>query len=287
MKSTNLTIVMPTYNRADVLRENVSSLLKSNYDFELLIIDDGSTDDTEEVVKTFQDRRITYIKHSTNAGYPRSLNEGIKHAKNPRVLVCEDDVFILDPDEFFEVLISELGHKTIVATRRLENGKEIKLTVIKKLKRFFSELLAGEVYGYYGHKRRVIEFCNNCFAFNRDELGTRFEESIYIGNVFRIESDFHVRARREGATIIYNPRLLIDHRRYRTGGLRLADYEEFLYQCMVNHIAFLRRYYSNVKIYFYILFKLLAHPTKWFTIQKALRASLRRSQMENRGSQHS
>lgn len=268
MKPINLTIVMPTYNRAELLRENVSSLLKSNYGFELLIIDDGSTDETERVVKSFNDPHITYYRQSVNCGYAKSLNNGIERAKNSQILLCEDDIFILNPDKFFEILISEMDHKTIVATHLLANGKEIKPNPVERLKSYFAASLAKEIYSYNGYKRRIVKFCNNCFGFNRDEISTRFDASDYSGNFFRIESDFQIRALKEGANIVYNPKLVVDHRRYIRGGLRVRDANIFLYQCMVNHITFLRKHYSTWNIYMYILLKLLAHPSKWSIIMK-------------------
>jgi glycosyltransferase involved in cell wall biosynthesis len=52
MRPINLTIVMATYNRADLLRKNIDLLLSSSYAFELLVIDDGSTDRTEKTVRS-------------------------------------------------------------------------------------------------------------------------------------------------------------------------------------------------------------------------------------------
>jgi len=272
MEPISLTIVIPTYNRAEMLRENITSLLKSDYAFELLIIDDGSKDETEKVVKSSEDPRITYYKHPLNCGYAKSMNEGIRHAKNSQIFLCEDDAFILSPDEFFETLLSEMGYKKIVATHLLANGKEIKPTLIERFKRFFAELFAREVYVYNGHKRKIVKFCNACLFFNRDEINTRFEESDYMGNAFRIETDFQIRARKEGAKIIYNPRLVINHKRYSTGGHRVRDENKFFYQCMVNHITFLRKHYSRWNIYIYTLLKFLAHPKKWSTIMRVLKA---------------
>lgn len=58
-----ISIVMPTYNRAALIGETISSICKQSYQsWELIIVDDGSDDDTETVVKTFQDKRIQFHK---------------------------------------------------------------------------------------------------------------------------------------------------------------------------------------------------------------------------------
>lgn len=64
-----VSIIIPTYNRADVLKASVQSVLQQSYtDFELLIIDDGSTDNTDIVVESINDKRIRYLKMSENKG---------------------------------------------------------------------------------------------------------------------------------------------------------------------------------------------------------------------------
>jgi len=270
----NLTIIIPTHNRAESLRDNIMSLLNSDYAFELLVVDDGSIDETEKVVKSLEDPRITYCKHSFKCGYAKSMNEGIRKAKNSHIVLCEDDAFILNPNKFSETALLEMDHKNIVATHLLAKGKEMKLTIIERFKRFFAEPLTGEVYIYSGHERRIVRFCNACFGFNKDEIETRFDETSYVGNAFRIESDFQIRARKEGAKIIYNPSLVIDHKRYPTGGHRVQDKNIFLYQCMINHMIFLRKHYSLWNVYLYVLLKFLISPAKWFVVRNAFKAHL-------------
>jgi glycosyltransferase involved in cell wall biosynthesis len=279
MRPINLTIVMATYNRADLLGKNINLLLSSGYAFELLVIDDGSTDCTEKTARSFNDPRISYRKHPSNYGYAKSLNDGIQHAKNSRILLCEDDVFISDPDVFIGILNSEMGEKRIIATHLLRNGIDKKPSILARFRRYFAEPLAKEVYNYTGNKRVTTKFCNNFFGFDRDEIKTRFDEVDYVGNSFRIESDFQFRARKEGAKIVYNPTLLADHIRHKRGGLRVSNSDEFLRQCMTNHITFLKKHFSSWNILCYIMLSLFAHPTKRNVIQKVLKSNI-----GNRGS---
>jgi len=62
-------VIIPTYNRANFLEETLLSVLKQSFqDFEVLIIDDGSTDNTKEIVKEFilRDKRFNYIYQENN-----------------------------------------------------------------------------------------------------------------------------------------------------------------------------------------------------------------------------
>lgn len=78
-KKPYVSIILPTYNRADVLGAAIESVLKQTYSwFELIVIDDGSTDHTEEIVNGYQDDRIRYYKLKKNGGQSKARNYGIK-----------------------------------------------------------------------------------------------------------------------------------------------------------------------------------------------------------------
>ena len=62
----NVTVAMPTYNRADLLRGAIASALAQDYsDFDVMIVDNASTDCTEAVVRSFADPRLKYVRNHT------------------------------------------------------------------------------------------------------------------------------------------------------------------------------------------------------------------------------
>lgn len=80
MSGTKVTILMPVYNTAAYLKEAVESVLAQEYNnFELLIIDDGSTDDSIDIVKSISDERIQII-HQEHLGIVAALNRGIEES---------------------------------------------------------------------------------------------------------------------------------------------------------------------------------------------------------------
>ena len=91
-----VSVLMPTYNRAHYIREALSSVLMQSYkNFELIILDDGSTDDTEKVVIEFNDSRIKYVKDSVNRGIVYRRNESLKLAKGKYLAILDsDDVWL-------------------------------------------------------------------------------------------------------------------------------------------------------------------------------------------------
>jgi glycosyltransferase involved in cell wall biosynthesis len=77
-----VSILTPTYNRAYVIREALESALEQTYaDFEIVVVDDGSTDNTREVVEGLQSEKIRYIRHEQNRGYSAACNTAISQAK--------------------------------------------------------------------------------------------------------------------------------------------------------------------------------------------------------------
>ena len=87
-----VSVVITTYNRASLLPRAVYSVLAQTYeDYELVIVDDCSTDDTPEVVRTFADSRIRAIRHADNMGQSAAVNTGIRLARGEYIAFLDDD----------------------------------------------------------------------------------------------------------------------------------------------------------------------------------------------------
>ena len=93
-KKPTVSAIIPTYNRAHLIGRAIQSVLKQTYkDFELIIVDDGSTDNTEDIIKEFQkkDERIKYICHDKNKGGSAARNTGIKAARGEYIAFQDSD----------------------------------------------------------------------------------------------------------------------------------------------------------------------------------------------------
>ena len=87
-----VSIIIPTYNRAEVLAASIQSVLQQTYtDFELLIVDDGSSDNTDIVVESIIDNRIRYLKMPENKGASTARNEGIRQANYDYIAFQDSD----------------------------------------------------------------------------------------------------------------------------------------------------------------------------------------------------
>jgi glycosyltransferase involved in cell wall biosynthesis len=91
-----LTIAIPTFNYARFLPDAVGSIMRQDVDdYEILIFDNASEDNTEEVVRLFDDRRIRYIRNPSNVGAHENGNRCMANARGRYVkLLCADDVLL-------------------------------------------------------------------------------------------------------------------------------------------------------------------------------------------------
>ena len=92
MKSPKISVIVTTYNRAHMVGETVDSILNQTFkDFELIIVDNDSTDNTEEVIKSYKDERIKYFKNQNNGIIAINRNYGIAKACGEYIAFCDDD----------------------------------------------------------------------------------------------------------------------------------------------------------------------------------------------------
>lgn len=124
-----ISIVLPSFNRAHILPKAVESILRQTYkDFELIIVDDGSSDNTCEVVKGFNDDRIVYV-HQENAGACVARNNGIDHARGEYIAFQDsDDVWHEDKLEKQLTTLRNTGADVVFCRmNRMSDGKNVGL----------------------------------------------------------------------------------------------------------------------------------------------------------------
>lgn len=87
-----VSIIMPSYNTAEYIKESILSVLNQTYtNWELIIVDDCSTDNTDDVVAAFQDERICYLKNKKNSGAAISRNRALHEAKGKWIAFLDSD----------------------------------------------------------------------------------------------------------------------------------------------------------------------------------------------------
>lgn len=106
-----VSVIIPAYNRADTITRAIKSVLAQTYeDFEIIVVDDGSTDQTCEVVQQIGDWRIRLIRHSSNQGAAAARNTGMKAAGGKYIaLLDSDDEWLLNKLEIQLKAIVQAG----------------------------------------------------------------------------------------------------------------------------------------------------------------------------------
>lgn len=114
-----VSIIMPTHNRADSIPDAIISVISQSYqNWELIIVDDGGTDNTEEVVSRFNDDRIIYNKLNESKGSSGARNTALSMSKGPIIAYLDDDIW--DPDMLL-ISVNELrtSEKNIVYSAQI------------------------------------------------------------------------------------------------------------------------------------------------------------------------
>jgi len=88
----SVSVIIPTCNRSTLVTRAIESVLSQTYtDFECIIVDDASNDNTYEVVNSYSDDRLICFRHDTNLGASAARNTGIKHSKGNFIAFLDDD----------------------------------------------------------------------------------------------------------------------------------------------------------------------------------------------------
>lgn len=134
-----ITVLTPTYNRAHLLPDLYHSLCRqTNHLFDWIIVDDGSTDETELIVKEWMTADnpflIVYFKKD-NGGKNRAVNDGVKMVKTPFTMIVDSDDYITDDAiEFLSNAVQNLGDKTkivgVAGLRGIDDHTPLKKPII-------------------------------------------------------------------------------------------------------------------------------------------------------------
>ena len=90
-----ISVIVTSYNYSNFIEQTINSILAQTYtDFELIIVDDCSTDNSVEIIKNFKDDRIKLIENEQNLGLAKSIAKALKIATGKWIAFCESDDFL-------------------------------------------------------------------------------------------------------------------------------------------------------------------------------------------------
>lgn len=112
-KAPLISVILPVYNAGGYIKDSIQSILDQSYhNFELIILNDGSTDNSAENIKSFNDSRIVYVEHA-NMGLAATLNKGISMAKSELIARQDQDDISL-PERLMKQVQFMLNHPDVL-----------------------------------------------------------------------------------------------------------------------------------------------------------------------------
>lgn len=121
MKQTKVSVILPVYNSQDYIKEAIDSILLQSFkNWELIIIDDASSDQTPEIIRICKDKRIICLRNNKNEGVAFSLNKGLKQVTGEYIARIDSDDICL-PNRFeLQVEFLDNNPKTVIVGANAE-----------------------------------------------------------------------------------------------------------------------------------------------------------------------
>jgi glycosyltransferase involved in cell wall biosynthesis len=161
-----VSILVPAYNEAegikDVLKKIKGAMRASSWDHELIVVDDGSTDGTSDILEGIED--IKLIKHDLNIGYGAALKTGIENADADYILILDGDGSY-PPEDIPKILEHAPSHAMVVGAR---TGEQVKIPKLRIPAKFLLSRLANYLTGV-----RIPDLNSGMRVFKKD-IAKRF-----------------------------------------------------------------------------------------------------------------
>lgn len=256
-----VSIILPTYNRASILRACIDSVLNQTYtNLELIVVDDFSKDNTRDILLEYmkKTKKIRGQSNSVNVGSSITRNIGIKMATLADLVMIIEDDLVLHPDCVEKLVatyntLAEQGIDAVLIPRLIENTPPDKEAVMRNVP-FYIDKLTGEIFNNYGldvGELTEVEIGHACCLYSKKKLDSMggYPEGTYTGTRCREESDVNMRLAKIGCRFFFQPNALADHNRISTGGNRMYGRVKKFCDYSRNHIVYLLRIYRIKSLY--------------------------------------
>lgn len=229
MSNPFFSVIIPTYNRALLIIHTVASVLEQQFtDFEIIVVDDGSTDDTEDVIKRLHHQKLRYFKQS-NAERGAARNFGIKQALGNYITFCDsDDVLYTDYLQNAYETIKSNNHPEwmhVAYEIKKSSGSKIKMNNLEN--HFIRKLAKGNPLSCMGVfvKREIL--LGNLFQENRYLAGSEdWELWLRLSSKYPIVFDNRISAAllvHDDRSVVHTTELKLQLRKYLSIGYAFDD----------------------------------------------------------------
>jgi GT2 family glycosyltransferase len=260
-----LSIIIVTHNSANVIEECLVSILNNlvNIVYEIIVVDNNSTDKTLEILSNFEYNRFTIVKNKQNVGFAKANNLGFRKATGEFILILNPDV-IFDKKTDIKILINELDKNenvAIVAPKLIyENGllQESARSFPNPLVLFIRGFNLGKFFNRYEFYKnyflsdsndnypREVDWVIGAFILIKKNLLIKvnyFDEKFFM---YYEDADLCLRLLRNGYKTLYFPAITVTHKYKRESAKKLFSVLKMY------HIKSILRFY--IKHFSYLFF---------------------------------
>ena len=141
-----VSVIIPTYNRGNLIIKSIKSVLNQTFkNLEVIVIDDGSSDNTEHLVNKITDKRLKYVKLSSNKGSSNARNIGIKNA-NGQFISFQDSDDIFYPNKIEKQLKNIINRNSILDFCKINVIYNSTYSYLIPNKRQENSILKGDIF---------------------------------------------------------------------------------------------------------------------------------------------
>jgi len=170
-KIIQVSAIVPCYNEEARIKNVLNPLSKSEMIKEIIIIDDGSHDNTQEVVREF--KKVKYFKNEKNYGKAYSMNKGVGKAKSSFIFFCDADLNGLTPKIIRSIVspVTSKKYDMFIGVRNNLMQKSWKLVALNSGERALTKKTWNEIPSFYKHRFRIEYGMNNLIKKNKGKIG--------------------------------------------------------------------------------------------------------------------
>lgn len=214
-----ISIIIPTFNRAECLSQVIHSYLKQDHVKEIIIVDDHSWDRTGTLIQALQNHHpsLKYIRHEHNLGLPAARNSGVNISEGNYILFGEDDMIF--PQDYAATLLSHIEQQQcdIIAGRLIHLAPDqTEENALQEADKSLGQLIDFNTlipdFSLKTEDDISVPFIHACSLIKREVFHTvQFDATRYRVNFFREETDFYLNAIAAGFKICFCPHTQIFH----------------------------------------------------------------------------
>jgi GT2 family glycosyltransferase len=209
-----ISIVIPNYNGEKLIKKNLSKVVdclsKSNEDYEIIVVDDGSTDGSIDYLKTKEDiLGIKLIVNQKNLGFSSTVNKGVEETSGDIIVLLNTDV--VPKEGFLKPVLPHFNDENVFAVGFLDESME------KNKKVFRGRGVGGFRKGFLVHRKGEIDKSNTLWASGGSSA---FRKSVWdkLGGLNALYDPFYwedidlsYRALKSGYKIIFEKKSVVEH----------------------------------------------------------------------------